>query len=153
MLRLPPPTCQADSLALMARLGISASIIFSFPLNFVGLREGALALIGKQKQAARRSWHAASTVLLLCVMNGLALVVKDLGALAAFSGALAGSAIIYIFPAAMFLKSAALQRAKGTDATSGAPRYQAGEVVANWMMAGLGVLLAIVGGTVSAKGL
>jgi sodium-coupled neutral amino acid transporter 11 len=92
-------------------------------------------------------------VLLLGVMNGLALVVKDLGALAAFSGALAGSAIIYIFPAAMFLKSAALQRAKGTDATSGAPRYQTREVVANWLMAGLGVLLAIVGGTVSAKAL
>ena len=143
----------ADRLALTARLGIGLSIIFSYPLNFVGLREGALALIGKQKQAARRSWHAASTVLLLGVMNGLALVVKDLGALAAFSGALAGSAIIYIFPAAMFLKSAALQRAKGTDATSGAPRYQTGEVVANWLMAGLGVLLAIVGGTVSAKGL
>ena len=62
-------------------------------------------------------------------------------------------AIIYIFPAAMFLKSAALQRAKGPDATSGAPSYQSGEVVANWLMAGLGVLLAIVGGTVSAKGL
>lgn len=143
----------ADRFALTARLGIGLSIIFSYPLNFVGLREGALALIGKQKQAARRSWHAASTVLLLGVMNGLALVVKDLGALAAFSGALAGSAIIYIFPAAMFLKSAALQRAKGTDATSGAPRYQTREVVANWLMAGLGVLLAIVGGTVSAKAL
>ena len=35
----------ADSLALLARIGISASIIFSFPLNFVGLREGVLDLL------------------------------------------------------------------------------------------------------------
>ena len=92
-------------------------------------------------------------MLLLMVMNGLALVVKDLGALAAFSGAIAGSAIIYIFPAAMFLKSAAVQRAKGTGAVPGAPHYKKSEILANWLMAGLGVLLAVVGGVVSAKGL
>jgi hypothetical protein len=38
-------------LALIARVGIGLSIIFSYPLNFVGLREGALALIGKREQA------------------------------------------------------------------------------------------------------
>jgi hypothetical protein len=34
---------------------------------------------------------------------------------------------------------------------AGAPRYQTREIVANWLMAGLGVLLAVVGGAVSAK--
>ena len=53
----------------------------------------------------------------------------------------------------MFLKSAAVQRAKGTDAGPGAPRYKKSEILANWLMAGLGVLLAVVGGVVSAKGL
>lgn len=32
----------SDPLAFLARVGIGASIIFSFPLNFVGLREGVL---------------------------------------------------------------------------------------------------------------
>ena len=44
----------ADSLALLARIGISASIIFSFPLNFVGLREGVLDLL---KLKARAHMH------------------------------------------------------------------------------------------------
>ena len=41
----------ADSLALLARIGISASIIFSFPLNFVGLREGVLDLLKLKARA------------------------------------------------------------------------------------------------------
>ena len=38
----------SDPLAFLARLGICASIIFSYPLIFVGLREGVLELLGLQ---------------------------------------------------------------------------------------------------------
>ena len=55
----------ADSLALLARIGISASIIFSFPLNFVGLREGVLDLVRLKARAHEDAVHRASTVLLL----------------------------------------------------------------------------------------
>jgi len=175
-----------DSLATLARLGVGLSIIFSYPLNFVGLREGLLSLLGWQARAARRTVHAGATVMLLGAMNGtqtplppstcalreserhptrplapesigLALVVKDLGALAAFSGAIVGSALIYVFPAAMFLQSARRRRAREfvVEAGTGAgalPRIKRREVAANWMLGGLGVVLAVVGGAVAAKG-
>jgi hypothetical protein len=64
----------SDPLALLARLGICASIIFSYPLNFVGLREGVLDLFkldgkkvrrppqGRRKAAARPPRPVLSTV-------------------------------------------------------------------------------------------
>ena len=76
----------ADPLAFLARLGICASIIFSYPLIFVGLREGVLGLLGLKASASKPSVHTLSTVLLLCATNGLALVLKNLGLVVSFGG-------------------------------------------------------------------
>ena len=91
----------ADSLAFLARVGIGASIIFSFPLNFVGLREGVLGMLGLKEQANKPSVHWITTIALMCVTNGVALVLKDLGLIVALGGAILGSALVYIFPALM----------------------------------------------------
>ena len=82
-----PSPFQADSLALVARLGISASIIFSFPLNFVGLREGVLDLLNLKGRAQEDTVHRASTVLLLAAVSTVSLFLKDLGLVVAFGGA------------------------------------------------------------------
>ena len=81
----------ADSLAFLARVGIGASIIFSFPLNFVGLREGVLGMLGLKEQANKPSVHWITTIALMCVTNGVALVLKDLGLIVALGGAILGS--------------------------------------------------------------
>lgn len=104
-LRLLHSYATTDPLAFIARLGICASIIFSYPLNFVGLRDGVLNMLGLSGAASKPSVHILATVALLCAVNGLALVVKDLGLVVSIGGALLGSALVYVFPAAMFIQA------------------------------------------------
>mmetsp|Transcript_21613 Transcript_21613/g.55207 ORF Transcript_21613/g.55207 Transcript_21613/m.55207 type:complete len:497 (+) Transcript_21613:76-1566(+) len=142
---------QGDPLAFLARVGISASILFSYPLNFVGLREGVLGILGLKDQADKNSVHVISSVLLVCVMNGLALKLKNLGLVVAFGGALLGSALVYMFPALMFIfatkqKETALA-AKGEKLPVGR-RY---EMIANVGLVILGAFLAAVGMVMSLK--
>ena len=72
----PPADATADALAFVARIGIGFSIIFSYPLNFVGLREGVLSLFGASEAGKRTDVHIISTLLLMLAVNGLALFVK-----------------------------------------------------------------------------
>ena len=135
---------QADSLALLARLGISASIIFSFPLNFVGLREGVLDLLNLKARAQEESVHRASTVILLAAVATVSLFLKDLGLVVAFGGAILGSALVYIFPALMFLK----HKRDAKETPTLASRAETG---LNVGVALSGVMLAAVGGTMTLK--
>uniref|UniRef100_A0A7S2IT91 Amino acid transporter transmembrane domain-containing protein n=1 Tax=Haptolina brevifila TaxID=156173 RepID=A0A7S2IT91_9EUKA len=137
----------SDPLAFCARLGICASVIFSYPLNFVGLREGVLGIVGLKQHAAKTSVHVGSSLILLCAMNGLALKLKDLGLVVAFGGALLGSSLVYIFPALMFIAATRQQMAKGKP-ISRARRY---EMFANYGLVALGAALAGVGGYMSLK--
>ena len=109
------------------------SIIFSYPLNFVGLREGLLAFLGKSEDGKKTSVHVGVTLLLMCIMNGTALFVKDLGLVVGLGGAVLGSALVYILPAfmAIFEKGGALS----TKA----------EKLGNWALAALGVFFAALG--------
>jgi Transmembrane amino acid transporter protein. len=95
----------ADPLALLARLGICASIIFSYPLNFVGLRDGVLNMLGLSKRAGEGGVHVVSTLILLIIMNGTALFLKNLGLVVAVGGAALGTSLVYTFPALMFIQA------------------------------------------------
>merc|ERR1711871_966644 len=68
----------SDPLAFVARLGIGMSIIFSYPLNFLGLREGLFAMFNQKEAAKKPAVHIAVTLLLMGLMNGAALFMKDL---------------------------------------------------------------------------
>merc|ERR1719217_486204 len=91
----------ADPLAFLARLGIGMSIIFSYPLNFLGLREGLLSMLGKTEAGKKAPVHWGVTLALMLLMNGTSLFLKDLGLVVALGGAILGSALVYIFPALM----------------------------------------------------
>ena len=69
-----------DPLAFLARLGIGMSIIFSYPLNFVGLREGILSSLGKTEEGKKTSVHVALTLALMFIMNGASLFLKGTSA-------------------------------------------------------------------------
>ena len=79
------PQRKRKPLALLARIGIGMSIIFSYPLIFVALRDATQELFGLN--GAKQSVHYASTLLLLCAVNGVALVLKDLGLVVSVGGA------------------------------------------------------------------
>ena len=114
------------------------SIIFSYPLNFVGLREGVLSALGKTEEGKKNSVHIALSLLLMLIMNGTALFLKDLGLVVGLGGAILGSALVYIFPALM-----------ATGEKEGA--MGAGEKKLNWALAGLGVFFAGLGSVMCLK--
>jgi len=135
----------ADPLAFLARVGICASIIFSYPLNFVGLRDGALNMLGLSSKASNPTVHVVITLILMALMNGLALVLKNLGLVVSVGGAALGSSLVYIFPALMFIQAtrqkAAALAAKGETLPVG----RRNEMYANGGLVALGVFLAVVG--------
>jgi len=128
----------SDPLAFLARLGIAMSIIFSYPLNMTGLREGVLAMFGKKAAGEKTIVHVLLTLVLVCVMNGASLFVKDLGLVVGLGGAILGSALVYIFPALM-----AIGETKGAMSKS--------EKALNWGLTGLGIFFAILGSVMCLK--
>jgi len=128
----------SDSLAFLARVGIGASIIFSYPLNFVGLREGVQTMFGLKEAGKKPFVHVLSTVLLLCMMNGAALFMKDLGLVVALGGAILASTLVYILPALMgiFEKSNAVP-------SKAEKLLNWGLVVLGTFLGGLGVVMSL----------
>ena len=135
----------SDPLAFIARLGIGCSIIFSYPINFIGLREGVLGLLGATGESD--TTHVVSTVLLLAVACGISMMTKNLGLVVALGGAVLGSALVYVIPAAMGVASK-LQKGKKTPLTTG----EKAEVVACGAMGVTGVALGVLGAIMSLKG-
>ena len=121
----------SDSLATIARGAILASIIFGYPLTFVGFRDGLLELLGNSAP----SWRTKdlSGIVVLAAMTVAATFLRDLGKVSSVAGALLGSSIIYIFPALAFIASA-----------KGDPK-QATESKVNRVISGVGVGLGAIG--------
>jgi len=141
----------SDPLAFVARLGISTSILFSYPLVFVGLREGVLGMLGLRDKAALRSVHVTSSVLLVLIMNGLALKVKNLGLVVALGGALLGSMLVYVFPALMFIFATRKEEAAlAAEGKTLAPARR-NEMFANIGLVVLGLFLSAVGCTMTLR--
>ena len=140
-----------DALALLARIGICASIIFSYPLNFVGLRDGVLNMLGLSDKAEKPSVHVSTTLLLLCAMNGLSLKLKNLGLVVAVGGAALGTSLVYTFPAMMFIQATRQLQTKLKAAGGELPTARRVEMYANYLLVLVGLSLGGLGVTMSLK--
>lgn len=98
----------ADSLAAMARLLFGFSILFTYPLAFAGAKDGLRQLDRKIFGSVDERRVVAGP---LALITALALVLKDVGLVVSLSGALMGSAVIYIHPAMMMLRADAVDKA------------------------------------------
>ena len=87
-----------------------------------------------------------TTRIMLSLVTATALLLEDSGFVVSLNGALAGSAIIYVFPAIMFLKSSSKRLANGTLKMTKKLKL---ERIFNKAMAGLGVALGLCGASVS----
>jgi len=118
-----------DVLAMTARIGVFASMLFSFPILTQAARDFMLEMCTPSPSQGQKDVAAvAITVFAL----GVALAMDDLGFLMALSGAITGSATVYIFPAAMFLAQ------KPSDASKL-------EVAGNWILLIFGLVSAVLG--------
>ena len=131
--------------AVICRLFTAVSLIGSYPIVFAGARNAWFSLSQKGKEVTD-DLRMKTTRIMLSLVTATALILEDSGFVVSLNGALAGSAIIYVFPAVMFLKSTSMQLAEGTLKMTKKLKV---ERIFNKAMAGLGVMLGLCGASVS----
>jgi len=97
----------SDVLATLGRLATGLSIVFGFPLVSNGCREGfknAASALGVFPGARDPQNHTQLVATLLLITTSLSIVAKDVGLVAGFTGALMGSALVYICPPLLYSK-------------------------------------------------
>jgi amino acid permease len=128
-----------DSLMSLSRIAVAISLVFSYPLAFVGLRDGVIDLL---KLKATPNSQNGLTMALLSLVTCAALVIPDVSFVLAFGGATLGNALIYIFPYLMFRKAIKNK----SDATAGQKRevkFAGGSALLGVGMGLLGAKMAI----------
>jgi amino acid permease len=91
-----------DVLISSSRLAVAVSLIFSYPLLFVGTRDGVLDLARVSESKRTNGLLNKVTVGILGLISLLATKITDLTFVVSISGAVLGSSLIFIFPTLMF---------------------------------------------------
>ncbi|GMI42378.1 hypothetical protein TrCOL_g11585 [Triparma columacea] len=131
--------------ATVCRLLMGIAIIGTYPFVFSGMRSAFFQLIKKGKTVTSKETKTA-TQLMLAGVTGLALVLKNAGFIVSFNGALMGSAIIYVFPPLMYLKSTGKKIKEGAMKVTKKVKL---ERMFNRLLIALGVTFAVCGGAVT----
>jgi len=125
-----------DVLISASRIAVAISLVFSYPLVFVGMRGGFVELVGVKPEARTNNLLNATTIGLLSLLTFLACVLKDVTFVLSFGGATLGNALTYVYPALMY---AAINKKKDLKEGSGV------------LMAQLSACLGTVMGCIGAK--
>jgi amino acid permease len=91
-----------DPLATASRLAIGLSILLTYPLAFIGFRDGMLELLDVpiERQTSRNL--DVFTLFLLTILTVTATFVTDLGLINAVGGGSLATALVFVFPALMY---------------------------------------------------
>lgn len=130
----------SDALMSISRVAVAVSLVGSYPLAFVGARDGFLDLF-KIKDPSNKTLNTLTAVLLAGV-TGAALVIPDVSFVFSFAGATLGNALIYVFPAIMF-RGAVKKMENATGAQKGEVKLALAVAVLGTVMGGLGAKMAI----------
>ena len=95
-----------DVVASLSRIAVAISITFSYPLIFVGCRDGIMDLFNvKAEQRNNAAFLNQITLAILGIVTVMASQLTDLGLVASIGGATFGTALVFVYPVIMFLKS------------------------------------------------
>jgi len=135
-----------DILATFCRISIALSISLTYPIVFVGVRDGFLDLLRVSTDQRTASCLNILSTLILALLTVMAAAFTDLGMVLALGGATLGTAVIYIFPTLMFRTAV---NNLGKDATE--EDKQEAKLVAFLMWFGIaigavGTIMAAIGG-------
>ena len=134
-----------DVLMSISRVAVAVSIVFSYPLAFAGLRDGAVDILGASaEKKANNGYLNKMTAILLGGITALAWKVKDLAFVLSFGGATLGNALIYVYPALMFRSAV---KNMGDKASKGLQR----EVPFALFSAALGIVMGGIGATMAVR--
>ena len=95
----------ADVVASLSRIAVAISVTFSYPLIFVGCRDGILDLFQVPQIKRQNALLNKITLAILAVVTLMASILTDLGLVASVGGATFGTALVFVYPVVMFLKS------------------------------------------------
>jgi len=127
-----------DPLATLCRVAIAFSTLLSYPLCFIGLRDGVLDIleVPHSKHSSRNL--EVLTFVLLTIITVIAIYVTDLGLINTVGGGTFATAIVFLFPAIMYQKAV-------KDLEDSATPRQKREVGVSLALMVFGVVLGIVG--------
>ena len=91
-----------DTLMGLSRAAVAIAIVGSYPLAFVGARDGVLDLLKVNQATLKPALMNGLTVGMLSALTVAALSIPDVSFVLAFAGATLGNALIYVYPAIMF---------------------------------------------------
>jgi amino acid permease len=128
-----------DGLMSLSRIAVAVSLIFSYPLAFVGARDGVMDLL---KLKGTTKTQNVLTVALLSAVTAGALIIPDVSFVLAFAGATLGNGLIYVFPALMF-RGAIKAKADATAGQKREVKFALGSALAGLIMGVLGARMAI----------
>eukprot|EP00903_Cladosiphon_okamuranus_P009008 g8617.t1 len=134
-----------DRLATSCRLAIATSIVGGYPLVFLGAKTGAMSAFGYSNPTETQ--RKIGTTLLLAFFTAIGVLLTDLGFVVSFGGAVLGSALVFIFPTMMWISKCKKDTKMGRKLKG----WRKAEVTANYIISGLGVALAVLGGGLSVK--
>jgi sodium-coupled neutral amino acid transporter 11 len=135
----------SDNLITFARLAIGLALLTGYPFTFSALRDGILDL-QKVSGEARSKAFQPLTLGLLTVITTIALLVKDVGFVVSVSGALFGSALMFVVPAVMNIKNL---KAIADKAKSQLTSNNKLEIAFNWGMIVTGIVMGALGVIIS----
>lgn len=91
-----------DSLATFCRVSIAIAIICTYPLVFIGYRDGVLDLLKVPVEKHTSNNLNLLTVVLLIFITLIAMTVTDLGLVNAIGGGTLATVIVFVFPTLMY---------------------------------------------------
>jgi amino acid permease len=107
-----------DHLMSLSRWAVVLSLIFSYPLAFVGVRDGICNLFHIQQQTntseTNRRTNQIVTVTILSIITLVAALMKDIRVILSLGGATFGNLLAYVFPAFMVVGLAHQKRMEAT---------------------------------------
>jgi len=135
----------SDSLITFARLAIGLALLTGYPFTFSALRDGILDL-KKVSGEDRSKAFQPLTLGLLGVITAIAIVLKDVGFVVSVSGALFGSALMFVVPALMNINNLKSIAAKAKSQLTGNNKL---EIAFNWGMIVTGIIMGGLGVVIS----
>lgn len=93
-----------DKIMSLARVAVAISITASYPLIFVGCRDGLFDLFKVPQEKRTNDIQNKMTFGVLGIVTLLAARLTDLGLVASVGGATFGTALVFVYPVVMFLK-------------------------------------------------
>jgi amino acid permease len=91
-----------DPLIGFGRVAVAFALVFTYPLAFVGCRDGFVEMLKIPKEERTDAKLNNLTYMILACVTAAALKITDLSFIMSFGGATLGNALIYVYPALMF---------------------------------------------------